>query len=78
MARTTAVEASDARLVLGVSEQATTEELHTAWRQLAKAYHPDRLAALDLPDEMLRHADRVLARINADAARSVPSPKLTS
>jgi DnaJ-domain-containing protein 1 len=58
-------EASDARLVLGVSEQATTEELHTKWRELAKAYHPDRLAALGLQDEMLRHADRVLARINA-------------
>jgi hypothetical protein len=58
-------EASDARLVLGVSGHATKEELHATWRELAKAYHPDRLAALGLPDEMLRHADRVLARINA-------------
>lgn len=58
-------DASDARLVLGVAADATEQELHSAWRDLAKAYHPDRLAALGLPDEILRHADRVLARINA-------------
>ena len=58
-------DASDARQVLGVPAAATKEELHAAWRELAKAYHPDRLAALGLPGEMLRHADRVLARINA-------------
>jgi DnaJ-domain-containing protein 1 len=58
-------DAADARLVLGVGADATDEEIHAAWRDLAKAYHPDRLAALGLPDEMLRHADRVLARVNA-------------
>jgi DnaJ domain len=58
-------DANDARLVLGVGADATEPEIHAAWRDLAKAYHPDRLAALGLPDEILRHADRVLARINA-------------
>lgn len=58
-------DANDARLVLGVAADATLEEIHAAWRDLAKAYHPDRLTALGLPDEILRHADRVLARINA-------------
>ncbi len=58
-------DANDARVVLGVAGDATQQELQAAWRDLAKAYHPDRLAALGLPDEMLRHADRVLARINA-------------
>ena len=58
-------DANDARLVLGVAADATEQEIHAAWRDLAKAYHPDRLAALGLPDEILRHADRVLARINA-------------
>jgi DnaJ-domain-containing protein 1 len=58
-------DATDARLVLGVAQNATSEEIHAAWRDLAKAYHPDRLSALGLPDEILRHADRVLARINA-------------
>jgi hypothetical protein len=58
-------DANDARLVLGVAADATETEIHAAWRDLAKAYHPDRLVALGLPDEILRHADRVLARINA-------------
>lgn len=58
-------DANDARVVLGVDADATQDALHAAWRELAKAYHPDRLAALGLPEEMLRHADRVLARINA-------------
>ena len=58
-------DAQDAYLVLGLSPETSPDAVHTAWRDLAKAYHPDRLAALGLPDEMLRHADRVLARINA-------------
>jgi hypothetical protein len=61
----TRFDASDARLVLGVGAEATEQEIHAAWRDLAKAYHPDRLSALGLPDEILRHADRVLARVNA-------------
>jgi hypothetical protein len=58
-------DAKDARLVLGVGADATEQEIATAWRDLAKAYHPDRLAALGLPNEMLRHAGRVMARVNA-------------
>jgi hypothetical protein len=58
-------DAKDARLVLGVGADASQEELHAVWRELAKAYHPDRLAALGLPDELLRHADRILMRINS-------------
>ena len=61
----TRFDANDARIVLGVGADATDDEIHAAWRDLAKAYHPDRLAALGLPNEILRHADRVLARINA-------------
>jgi DnaJ-domain-containing protein 1 len=61
----TRFDANDARIVLGVAANATDEEIHAAWRDLAKAYHPDRLTALGLPNEILRHADRVLARINA-------------
>jgi DnaJ-domain-containing protein 1 len=60
----TRFDAKDARLVLGVGADASQEEVHAVWRDLVKAYHPDRLAALGLPDELLRHADRVLMRIN--------------
>lgn len=58
-------DAKDARLVLGVSGDATEQEINAAWRDLAKAYHPDRLSALGLPDEILRHAERVMTRVNA-------------
>ena len=58
-------DANDARVVLGVAADATEQEIHAAWRDLTEAYYPDRLAAFGLPDEMLGHADRVLARINA-------------
>jgi DnaJ-domain-containing protein 1 len=57
-------DAKDARLVLGVAADATPEEIQAVWRALAKAYHPDRLAALGLPEELLRHAERVLAKVN--------------
>ena len=58
-------DANDARVVLRVAADATEQEIQAAWRDLATAYHPDRLAAFGLPDEMLSHADRVLARITA-------------
>jgi hypothetical protein len=57
-------DANDARVVLGVAGDASEEEIRSAWRNLAKAYHPDRLAGLGLPNEMLRHAERVLSRVN--------------
>jgi DnaJ like chaperone protein len=58
--------------VLGVAADASAEQVQAAWRDLAKAYHPDRLVALGLPDEMLRHADTILARINAAYQRLKP------
>jgi DnaJ-domain-containing protein 1 len=65
-------DAKDARLVLGVPADASADQIRSAWKDLARAYHPDRLAALGLPDEMLRHADAILARINAAYQRLKP------
>jgi DnaJ-domain-containing protein 1 len=61
----TRFDAKDARLVLGVAADATLDEIQSVWRALAKAYHPDRLMALGLPEELLRHAERVLVKVNA-------------
>lgn len=55
----------DPHAVLGVSRDADATAIRRAWIDLARAWHPDRLAALDLPPELIRHAQAVLARVNA-------------
>ena len=49
----------------GVSPRASEEELMTAYRELTKVYHPDRLASMQLPAEMLDYAEAMQRRINA-------------
>jgi len=50
--------------VLGVERGAGPEAIKTAYHQAAKRYHPDRVATLDLPKEMLDYAAAMLVRIN--------------
>ncbi len=50
--------------VLGVSKDATADDIRSAYRSLVKMYHPDRLANFDLPQEMKDYAAAMLARIN--------------
>jgi hypothetical protein len=50
--------------VLGVSREATADDIRQAYRSLVKMYHPDRFANLDLPQEMKDYAAAMLARIN--------------
>ena len=51
-------------LVLGVSEDASLQEIRAAWRALAAAHHPDRLIAAGMPEEFVQAATDRLARIN--------------
>ena len=50
--------------VLGVSKDATADDIRSAYRSLVKMYHPDRMANFDLPQEMKDYAAAMLARIN--------------
>lgn len=60
-----AAKVGEAYTILGVSPRANEDELMTAYRDLSKAYHPDRLASMQLPAEMLEYAEAMQRRINA-------------
>ncbi len=53
--------------LLGVALDVTPEALRKAYFALARQLHPDRLAALGIPDDG-RHAQRLFAQINAGFA----------
>lgn len=50
--------------MLGVSAEADDDEIRTAWRNLVKQHHPDRLIALGMPREFVALANDRLAAIN--------------
>lgn len=54
----------DPHEVLGVDRLASRETVRVAYHTLARLYHPDRFAAIDLPPEMSAYANAMLARIN--------------
>ena len=60
-----ATKVGEAYTILGVSPRASEEELMAAYRELSKVYHPDRLASMQLPAEMLEYAEAMQRRINA-------------
>ncbi|MGF1650188.1 MAG: DnaJ family molecular chaperone [Hyphomicrobiaceae bacterium] len=47
----------DPARVLGVSSTAPWSEVHAAYRDLVKLYHPDRFASVDLPPEVAAYLD---------------------
>jgi DnaJ domain len=51
--------------VLGVSEQASKDEIREAYHRLVKQYHPDRFANTDLPREVKEYLNAMSRRINA-------------
>ena len=54
----------DPHAVLGIAHGAAHEIVRSAYHNLAKAYHPDRYASQDLPDEIMEYAGSMLRRIN--------------
>jgi len=53
----------DPYAVLGVSTEATNEEVKRAYRQLMKEYHPDKMASKGLPEQMMNFANEHTAKI---------------
>jgi DnaJ-domain-containing protein 1 len=50
--------------VLGLPKGATAEAVREAYLHLARIYHPDRFAGLELPKEVHDYANAMLTRIN--------------
>jgi len=51
--------------VLGVAETAAAEDVKRAYRKLMNEYHPDKLAAKDLPDGMMEMAKQKAQELQA-------------
>ena len=56
---------SDPYATLGVSQQATSAEVKSAWRKLTRENHPDTLIAQGMPQEFIDLATEKMATINA-------------
>ncbi|GIT89865.1 molecular chaperone DjlA [Jannaschia pagri] len=50
--------------VLGVTPDMPLDEIRTAWRQLVRETHPDRMMARGLPEEAVKLAEKRLVAIN--------------
>lgn len=55
----------DPHAILGVSTEASWDEVRQAYVQLTKSYHPDRYANAVLPDEVKDYLDSTVRRLNA-------------
>jgi DnaJ like chaperone protein len=58
-------EQGDPYLLLGLTAQATNEQVRTAWKKLMRENHPDTLAARGVPAEFIERATAKVAEINA-------------
>ena len=50
--------------ILGLAKGAPPAAIKQAYHKLARSYHPDRFAGIELPAEMHEYATAMLARIN--------------
>jgi DnaJ like chaperone protein len=55
----------DAYAVLGVSRNASPEDIRATWKRLMRENHPDSLVARGVPAEFIARANEKVARINA-------------
>ena len=55
----------DPYMMLGLTKQASDEEVRLAWRKLMRENHPDTLASRGVPQEFVKRATEKVAQINA-------------
>ena len=51
--------------ILGVERGTSWGDTRAAYHRLAKAYHPDRYATAELPDEVISYLSGMARRVNA-------------
>ena len=56
--------ADDPYLILGLSREASEEEIRRRYRELVREYHPDRHIAAGMPEEMIDIATERLQKVN--------------
>jgi hypothetical protein len=64
LASTAKLKDFDPFTILGVSLDASATEIRSAYVTLAKRYHPDRFAQIELPPEVASYMSSMLLRIN--------------
>jgi len=57
--------AQDPYLILDIPVVANDEEVRNAYLKLVRAYHPDKLASLELPPAIMDYGEEILKKINA-------------
>jgi hypothetical protein len=58
-------QAFDPYAILRIGRDAGVEDVHRAYLDLAKTYHPDRFAAVELPTEVKNYLAAMARRVNA-------------
>lgn len=64
-ARINAVDGFDPYTILGVRKGVSLDEAKSAWHRLSMAYHPDRYAMAELPEEVTTYLGAMARRVNA-------------
>ncbi len=54
----------DPYTILGVKLNDDFEKIKSAWRDLVRTYHPDRMIARGLPEEAINLAEKRIIQIN--------------
>ena len=61
--------------VLGLPKAASPQAVRESYLALARTYHPDRFAGIDLPPEMRDYVHAMLMRINVAYQQLSPHPR---